>query len=132
MLDKTYTLATVGNLCAISYGVAILAAVILLLIAIALIGNIVAGGGDNGVKAAVKSRRIVFWMLSFIAPVLTACLNFLVFAGHVAGKPAQDKFFTANLISIIVAFVLYIVVGFVFSKTLFKEKNLATVFKSVV
>lgn len=132
MLDKTYTLATVGNLCAISYGVAILAAIILLLVAIFLIGGIVAGGGDNGVKAAVRSRRSVFWALSFVAPVLTACLNFLIFAGHVVGKPAQDKYFTANLASIGVAFALYILVGFIFSKTLFKDKNLATVFKSPV
>jgi len=127
MLDKTYTLATVGSLGSYAILTGLAVAIVLLCISIAICKAILPEIGKAG--AAVAKRRVWFWMLAVISPVATFCIDFFVYSSHIKSRPVADQFFTYEVISVVASFVLYVLVGLILSKTVFKgDAKFATVF----
>ncbi|MCF0224944.1 MAG: hypothetical protein HUK20_11805 [Fibrobacter sp.] len=128
MLKSSYTLATVGSLCGVSYGSAIVFSILWLLIAVLIVNGIATQPGAAGSKASIRKRRVVFWIMAVLCPGVVFLVNQFVFLSHVKGAPAVDKFTTTYIIATAVSFLIYVVLGLVMSKTLMKNKNLSTVF----
>ena len=128
MLEKTYTLATVGKLSGITYGTGVLIAVVLLVLAIVFVNMVKMQPGANGAAATVRSRRIIFWVLGLIAPAVTFILSHFVYLSHVKGAPAIDKYMTASIVATVVAFVLYVLLGLILSKVILKKGSFGTLF----
>ena len=127
MLEKSYTLATVGNLGSFAIVTGLVVAVVLLCISIAVCKAILPEIGKA--SAAVAKRRTVFWLLAVISPVITFCVDFFAYRPLVKGGPALDKFLTYEIISVSASFVLYVLVGLILAKTIFKnDTKFATVF----
>lgn len=127
MLEKTYTLATVGNLGSYAILTGLVIAIVLLCISIAVSKAILPEIGKA--SAAVTKRRTVFWLLAVISPVVTFCIDFFVYRSHIKSKVVVDQFFTYEIISVVAAFVLYVLIGLILAKTVFKDDTkFATVF----
>ena len=127
MLEKTYTLATVGNLGSYAILTGLVIAIVLLCISIAVSKAILPEIGKA--SAAVAKRRTVFWLLAVISPVVTFCIDFFVYRSHIKSKVVVDQFFTYEIISVVAAFVLYVLIGLILAKTVFKDDaKFATVF----
>ena len=127
MLEKTYTLATVGNLGSYAILTGLVIAIVLLCISIAVSKAILPEMGKA--SAAVTKRRTVFWLLAVISPVVTFCIDFFVYRSHIKSKVVVDQFFTYEIISVVAAFVLYVLIGLILAKTVFKDDTkFATVF----
>ncbi len=127
MLEKTYTLATVGNLGSYAILTGLVIAIVLLCISIAVSKAILPEIGKA--SAAVTKRRTVFWLLAVISPVVTFCIDFFVYRSHIKSKVVVDQFFTYEIISVVAAFVLYVLIGLILAKTVFKDDaKFATVF----
>jgi sulfoxide reductase heme-binding subunit YedZ len=100
-----------------AYIISIVVAVIVLLIA-ALISNAIKFEGGAHPKDPGK-RKMVFWIIMILAPVLTFVLGSFVFAPDESVDPiANDEFMSALPIAAGVSLVVYIVLGFVISKAM--------------
>ena len=128
MLDKAYTIATVGKLIGITYGTGVLITVVLLILSIVFVNMVKMQPGANGAAATVRSRRIIFWILGLISPIVTFVLSYFVYLPHVKSGPAIDKYMSASYVAVAVVFVLYVLLGLVLSKLILKKSSFGTLF----
>jgi uncharacterized membrane protein len=98
-------------------------ALVLLLIAALISISIKFEGGAN--PRDPKKRRMWFWIFAVLTPIVTFALGYFAFMPE--GKVAQNKFTVAISIATGVAFVLYILLGFILSK-MFKNGKLGNWF----
>lgn len=63
----------------------------------------------------VAKRKLWFWILAILCPVVTFAVTFVVYNG-IKGKSAQNSYMVAMCVSAAVSFVLYVVLGFIASK----------------
>lgn len=110
-MDKTVT----------AYVLAIAVALALLLIA-AIIASIIKYEPGANPKDPRK-RKIWFWVLGILNPIVSFCIGFFTIYPGLRGARAKSGFLTSLGIGIAIAFVLYIILGFVLSK-LFKNKKI--------
>ena len=104
MNDKTLT----------AYVIAIVVSLALLLIA-ALIASIIKFEPGANPKDK-KKRRIWFWLLAILNPIITFCVGFFAIAPGIKVPTLHSKFMLALGIGTAIGFVLYVVLGFVMSK----------------
>ena len=74
-----------------------------------------------------KKRRVVFWVLSVLTPVLFYLYNFFVVMKTIKKGPAQNMFQSPAAISSVVALITIIALGFILSKS-FKGKKIGNWF----
>ncbi|RYD99013.1 MAG: hypothetical protein EOP50_04555 [Sphingobacteriales bacterium] len=96
-----------------AYIVSIVTALTFVLIAALISVSIKFEGGSN--PRDHKKRKMWFWTLCVLAPVVNFLLGFYVFMPD-GNRMITDEFTTALAIGTGVALVLYIVLGFVLSK----------------
>jgi quinol-cytochrome oxidoreductase complex cytochrome b subunit len=100
-----------------AYIISIVVAIIVLLIA-ALISNAIKFEGGAHPKDPGK-RKMAFWILMILAPVLTYVLGALIFApDESVNQIEHDEFMSALSIAVGVSLVVYIILGFVLSKAM--------------
>ena len=63
----------------------------------------------------VSKRKLWFWVLAILCPIITFCITFAIYSG-IRGKSAQDSYMVAMCISAGVSFILYVVIGFIAAK----------------
>ena len=63
----------------------------------------------------VSKRKLWFWVLAILCPIITFCITFAIYSG-IRGKTAQDSYMVAMCISAAVSFILYVVIGFIAAK----------------
>lgn len=95
-----------------AYVIGVSVAVVLLIIA-ALVAMMIAFRPDN---SDCKSRKIWFWVISALVPVLTFVIAFLFVYKGIKVPSKQTAYMTAMCISAGVSFVLYVILGFVLAK----------------
>lgn len=97
---------------AIAYIIGVCATVVMLLISM-LVANLISYRPDNG---DIKTRKIWFWILGAITPVVSFLVSFFFVYLDIKGHAKQESFMTAMVIATISSFVLYVVLGIVLSK----------------
>ena len=81
----------------------------------AIIANVIKyEGGSN--PQDQKKRRIWFWVLAILCPVVTFAIGFFSIRSGIKVPTMQAKFTTALSIGTGCGFVLYILLGFILSK----------------
>ena len=63
----------------------------------------------------VSKRKLWFWVLAILCPIVTFCITFAIYSG-IKGKSAQNSYMVAMCISAVVSFILYVVIGFIAAK----------------
>ena len=63
----------------------------------------------------VSKRKLWFWVLAILCPIITFCITFAIYSG-IRGKSAQDSYMVAMCISAAVSFILSVVIGFIAAK----------------
>lgn len=97
-----------------AYIIGIVVFIVMLLIA-AVVANAIAY--EPGVNPAdPRKRKIWFWILGVLTPVLTFVLTYFIVYTGIKMKTVQDKYMTAMCISSVVSFILYVGFGFLLSK----------------
>lgn len=64
----------------------------------------------------VKKRKIWFWVLAILCPVLTFAIAYIAVFIKIRVHNQQNAYMTAMCISAAVSFVLYVVLGFIAAK----------------
>lgn len=108
-----------------AYIMAIVIALVFLLIA-AVISNSIQFEGGSHPKDPGK-RKMWFWIFAILCPLVIFLIGFLVVRPGINVPSLKGKYTTALSIGTGVAFVLYIVLGFVLSKV-FKNGKLGNWF----
>ena len=112
LIIKTYIMGAIFGL--IMLGIAI------------LVSNAIAYGTGRNTKDT-KQRKIVFWFITALTPVLFYLYNFLIVMTTIKKGPAQTLFQAPAAISAIVSFVTILVLGIILSKT-FKDRKIGNWF----
>lgn len=97
-----------------AYIIAVIISLAILLLA-AIIANAIKFEGGSRPKDP-KKRRIWFWVLAFVNPAMIFLLGYFVFKPD-ANIMIVSNYITALSIGTIAGFFLYLVLGFVLSKT---------------
>lgn len=63
----------------------------------------------------VSKRKMSFWVLAILCPVITFGITFIIYSG-IKARNAQNAYMTAMCIAAGVSFLLYVVLGFLASK----------------
>ena len=63
----------------------------------------------------VSKRKLWFWVLAILCPIITFCITFAIYSG-IRAKSAQESYMVAMCISAAVSFILYVVIGFIAAK----------------
>lgn len=63
----------------------------------------------------VAKRKLCFWVLAILCPVITFAITFIVY-NSIKGKSAQNSYMVAMCVAAAVSFVLYVILGFIASK----------------
>lgn len=95
-----------------AYIVGIALAIVMLIIA-AVVSNVIAYRPDN---SDCKSRKIWFWILGVLTPVLTFVITLVVGYLSIKSHKKAENYMVAMAISSAVSFVLYIVLGWILAK----------------
>lgn len=95
-----------------AYIVGIALTIVMLIIA-AMISNMIAFRPDN---SDCKSRKIWFWILGVLTPVLTFVITLVVGYLSIKSHKKAENYMVAMAISSAVSFVLYIVLGWILAK----------------
>lgn len=69
-----------------------------------------------------KKRRVWFWILGVLTPVVTFLVGFLFMRSNITVPSLRDKFTAALGIATGCSFVFYMLIGFVLSKVFKKSK----------
>lgn len=64
----------------------------------------------------VAKRKLWFWILAILCPVVTFAITFVVYYIGIKAQSAQNSYMVAMCVSAAVSFVLYVVLGFIASK----------------
>ena len=97
-----------------AYIIAVVIALFFLLIA-AVISNLIQFEGGSNPKDKRK-RKTWFWVLGSITPIVIFLYGFIIVRPDILVPSMRDKYTTAISIGAGIAFVLYLVLGFVLSK----------------
>lgn len=97
-----------------AYIIAVVIALVFLLIA-AVISNLIQYEGGSYPKDKGK-RKMWFWIFAILCPVVIFLYGFLLVRADINVPSLRDKYTTALSIGTGVAFLLYIIFGFVLSK----------------
>ena len=97
-----------------AYVIAVIIALVFLLIA-AIVSNLIQYEGGSNPKDNAK-RKMWFWVFAVICPIVIFLYGFFVVRAGINVPTLRDKYTTALMISLGVAFVLYTLLGFVLSK----------------
>lgn len=108
-----------------AYIMAVVIALVFLLIA-AVISNLIQFEGGSHPKDPGK-RKMWFWIFAILCPVVIFLVGFLVVRAGIKVPSLRDKYTTALSIGTGVAFLIYIVLGFILSK-IFKHGKLGNWF----
>ena len=108
-----------------AYIIAVVIALVFLLIA-AVISNLIQFEGGSHPKDPGK-RKMWFWVFAVLCPIVIFLYGFLAVRPDINVPSLRDKYTTALSISTGVAFVLYILLGFILSK-MFKHGKLGNWF----
>lgn len=103
----------------IAYTVSVIITLISLFIA-AIIANLIKFEGGSNPRDP-RIRKLYFWVLCLINPILIFLLGFFVFIPD-GNKKVMNNYTTALSIGIIVGFFLYILLGFILSRIFTKGK----------
>ncbi len=95
-----------------AYVMGICVSIVLILIA-AIIAKSIAFRPD---LSDVTKRKIWFWILAILCPVLTFALSYIIVYNGIKAHNQQDAYMTAMCISAAISFVLYIILGFIAAK----------------
>lgn len=95
-----------------AYIVGIALTIVMLIIA-AVVSNVIAYRPDN---SDCKSRKIWFWILGVLTPVLTFVITLVVGYLSIKSHKKAENYMVAMAISSAVSFVLYIVLGWILAK----------------
>lgn len=107
------------------YIVAVVTSLFFILLA-AIISNMIKYQGGAYPKDPGK-RRMWFWIMAVLAPVMNLFLGLIVFYAPLNGGLAKSKMMTAIGIGSSITFVIYLIVGFILSK-IFKNGKLGNWF----
>lgn len=108
-----------------AYIISVVIALVFLLIA-AIISNLIKFEGGSNPKDPGK-RRLWFWILGIFCPIVIFLYGFLIVRHDIAVPSMRDKYTTAISIGSGVAFLLYVLLGFLLSK-IFKNGKLGNWF----
>ncbi len=108
-----------------AYVTSVVMGLVFLLIA-ALISNMIQYEGGSNPRDPGKRKRW-FWILAILCPIINFLYGFLVVRQGINNAMFRDKYTTALSIGTGVAFVLYIILGFILSKV-FKNGKLGNWF----
>lgn len=95
-----------------AYVIGVSVAVVLLIIA-ALVAMGISFRPDN---SDCRSRKVWFWIISALVPVLTFIIPFLFIYSDIKVPTRQTEYLTAMCISSGLSFILYVILGFVLAK----------------
>ena len=108
-----------------AYVIGIIVAVVLLLVA-AIISNLISYQPGNN-PTDPRTRRIWFWVLGVCTPVVSLMWSYFTQYSNLRVPSQKTEYFTAMCIAAVVAFVIYLVLGFILSK-IFKNGKLGNWF----
>lgn len=63
----------------------------------------------------VSKRKLWFWVLAILCPIITFGITFAIYSG-IKARSAQESYMVAMCISAAVSFILYVVLGFIAAK----------------
>lgn len=63
------------------------------------------------------SRKVWFWVLAIATPVISFLINFFHFYDNISVPTQRDKYLFATCIAAVIALILFIVLGVIFSKS---------------
>lgn len=106
-----------------AYIVAIIVCAVFFLLAM-LIANMIKFKPDLSDKT---KRRVCFWVLAILNPIIGFALNYGIFYVHINAHSKQAAFLTAMAIAAAIALVLYIVAGVIAAK-ISKTGKISTLF----
>ncbi len=109
-----------------AYIIAGVVTLVFLLIAALISVSIKFEGGTN--PQDPKKRRLWFWIFAVLTPIVNFILGYFVFLP--VGKVAQNKFIIALSIATGVAFILYILLGYILSRA-FKNGKIGNWFGTI-
>jgi sulfoxide reductase heme-binding subunit YedZ len=115
-----YRVKDVDGLLIETYVTAGLFALVFILLSI-LIANLIKYEGGTNPKDSGK-RRMWFWLLAAFSPVAIFLYEFLMIIPKVQPGPAMSKFMPHPYVAVGVVLVIYILVGFILSKTMKRGK----------
>lgn len=95
-----------------AYVIGVSVAVVLLIVA-AMVAMMISYRPDN---SDCRSRKVWFWVISALAPVLTFIIAFFFVYKGIKVPSKQAAYMTAMCISSGVSFVLYVILGFILAK----------------
>jgi len=117
---KKISLREVPGLITNSYIFGAVCGIIFLLIAILISNSIKYQGGTNPTDP--KKRRVWFWIIGIISPVVFYMYNFILVIPNITKGPALDKFMLHGALSAILTLFVYILLGFILAKVLKRGK----------
>lgn len=97
-----------------AYIIGIVVFIVMLLIAVVVANVIAFQPGIN--PADPRKRKIWFWILGAMTPVLTFFLTYFIVYTGIKMQNEQEKYMTAMCISTALSFVLYVGFGLILSK----------------
>ena len=117
--------AQIDGLIVKTYIMAVIFGIIMLGVAILFSNLIKIDPSPNASDA--KKRRVVFWVIAVLSPVLFYLYNFFIVMQTINRGPAQNMFQAPAAISSVVALITVIALGFILSKS-FKGKKIGNWF----
>lgn len=98
-----------------AYVMAIVISLVFLLIA-AVVSNLIKFERGSNPKDPGK-RKMWFWILAILSPIIIFLIGFLVVRSGIKVPSARESYTTALSLSTGLSFILYVVLGFILSKT---------------
>ena len=103
-----------------AYVISLIIAIIALLVAIVASNSVDYGPSPN--SGDVTVRRIWFWVMGVLTPIISWVICYFLVYGAARGKSHKADAMQAMCIAAAVSFLLYLAVGWVLSKVFNKQK----------
>jgi len=124
-IQKKIPIREIDGLITQTYTLAVIVAVVTLALAILISSQISFERGAN--PKDPRKRRITFWILAVITPVIFYMYNLFLVIPNIKKGPALAKFFNTSAIAPVISLVTFIVLGVILSK-IFKTKKIGNWF----
>lgn len=119
MYQNSYTLTQISGLIIITYVVAVIWSIGAL--GMAFITTSLIPHPEGRSTKDVTKCKIAFWLIGVGGAVSFYLFNLFFVSGRAKGLPAQDQFFFHLAVSGLLLVIIYIVLGFLFGKTMLKN-----------